>query len=229
MTKPFLSVNSMSENVVVFDLDDTLYNEIDFLKSAYVEIANNVSILANVSSHSVFNEMLKNYYNGLNVFKKLITSFSLNKNTDFFLNIYRNHKPIIEIDNKKKEVLDILKSNSCILGLLTDGRSVQQRNKIKALGLESYFEEIIISEEFGSEKPNINNYKYFQNVFLNKNYTYIADNISKDFISANTLHWKTICLLDNGKNIHKQNFNVSSHFLPKYQINSFSEILELIN
>ena len=106
---------------------------------------------------------------------------------------------------------------------------MQQRNKIKALGLESYFEEIIISEEFGSEKPNINNYKYFQNVFLNKNYTYIADNISKDFISANTLNWKTICLLDNGKNIHKQNFNVSSHFLPKYQINSFSEILELIN
>ena len=60
----------MSENVVVFDLDDTLYNEIDFLKSAYLEIANNVSILANVSSLSVFNEMLKNYYNGLNVLKK---------------------------------------------------------------------------------------------------------------------------------------------------------------
>lgn len=29
----------MRKRVVVFDLDDTLYKEIDFLKSAYMEIA----------------------------------------------------------------------------------------------------------------------------------------------------------------------------------------------
>jgi hypothetical protein len=48
-------------------------------------------------------EMLKNYYHGLNVFERLITSFSLNKNTFFFLKIFRNHEPTTEIDNQKKK------------------------------------------------------------------------------------------------------------------------------
>jgi FMN phosphatase YigB (HAD superfamily) len=35
---------------------------------------------------------------------------------------------------------------------------------LKALGIANYFSEIIISEEFGSEKPEANNY-----LFLKKN------------------------------------------------------------
>ena len=77
---------------------------------------------------------------------------------------------------------------------------------------QPFFNAIVISEEFGSEKPHINNYLYFQNKFPDKNYTYIGDNTSKDFVSANSLNWTTICLLDKGDNIHKQNFNVSQEF-----------------
>jgi len=112
---------------------------------------------------------------------------------------------------------------------LTDGRSVQQRNKIEALNLNQWFTEIVISEEFGSEKPNINNYTHFENTFGHGNYYYIADNLSKDFISPNKLNWTTICLKDSGQNIHKQNAEILDDiYLPKHTISSFKRILDII-
>jgi putative hydrolase of the HAD superfamily len=44
-----------------------------------------------------------------------------------------------------------LKANGYKLGLITDGRSISKRKKIKALNIEKYFEYILISEEFGTE------------------------------------------------------------------------------
>ena len=116
------------------------------------------------------------------------------------------------------------------MGLLTDGRSVQQRNKINALKLNAWFSEIIISEEFGSEKPNMNNYKYFEKIFGDGTYYYIADNINKDFISPNNLGWTTICLKDNGLNIHKQDVSlIDKKYLAKYTIHKLSKVLNIVS
>ena len=115
--------------------------------------------------------------------------------------------------------------------MLTDGRSIQQRNKIQSLGLDDYFSDIVISEEFGSEKPAMENYLYFMDK-SNKNntkYYYIGDNPPKDFISANKLGWITICLKDNGQNIHKQNFSLRKEFIPDHIINNIEDILEIID
>jgi putative hydrolase of the HAD superfamily len=120
-------------------------------------------------------------------------------------------------------VLETLKFNGHFLGLLTDGRSITQRNKLKALGLEDFFDQLVISEEFGSEKPNIKNYKSFI-VESVQSYVIIADNTSKDFITANILNWTSIGILDNGSNIHKQQFDLDNIYLPKYWVKSISEI-----
>jgi len=46
-------------------------------------------------------------------------------------------------------------------------------------------------------------------------------------VSPNKLGWTSICLLDQGSNIHSQNFNIEEDFLPKIKINSLSELLKL--
>ena len=68
--------------------------------------------------------------------------------------------------------LDTLKAEGVRIGLITDGRSVQQRNKIEALGLGRWIEnaDIVVSEEIGSEKPALANYEYFM-----KRYTKCQD------------------------------------------------------
>lgn len=192
---------------IVFDLDDTLYKEIDFLKSAYQEIAIKVSEMAHLNPKKVQKEMLSNYTKGANVFEQLISAYDLKVDVHYFLTIYRNHSPTISLTDGNREVLNTLKAKGYNLCLLTDGRSIQQRSKLKALGIEDFFTSIIISEEFGSEKPSIANYTCFVKNEDEISYIYIGDNTKKDFVSANLLQWTTICLLDNGQNIHQQNFN----------------------
>ena len=51
-----------------------------------------------------------------------------------------------------------LKENNITIGIITDGRSIQQRSKLEALGLYEYTNQVVISEEIGSEKPNLKNY-----------------------------------------------------------------------
>ncbi len=87
---------------------------------------------------------------------------------------------------------------------------------------------VIISEEFGTAKPCKKNYEVFVDENI-KDYFYIADNVSKDFIAPNQLGWTTICLLDKGQNIHKQNFNIQKDYLPKYIISELKELVEYIN
>lgn len=210
---------------VIFDLDDTLYKEIDFLKSAFSIIAHGISLEVQKDKKAVYEKMLELYNSKQNVFEGILNVYKTSLTIDELLTSYRNHKPNIRLSSEVIEVLDILKKKKIPLGLLTDGRSVQQRNKIEALKLAKYFSEIIISEEFGSEKPCIDNYIYFEKKFCAKKYFYIGDNVKKDFISANKLNWKTIKLRDNGLNIHKnKETNYNKQYLADYNIDSFSEI-----
>ena len=214
---------------IIFDLDDTLYNEIDFLKSAYKEISIKISREISVDALLIYNEMLKCFHHKANVFEVIIKKYNSSYSIQELLHVYRNHKPEIELSNEKNNVLDSLKSKNIHMGLLTDGRSVQQRNKINALKLNTWFSEIIISEEFGSEKPNIDNYKYFEKKFGKGIYYYIGDNVKKDFVSPNELNWKTICLKDKGLNIHEQNnILVNEDYKAKYTVNEFYQILDII-
>jgi putative hydrolase of the HAD superfamily len=111
------------------------------------------------------------------------------------------------------------------MSLITDGRSITQRNKLKALNIETYFNNIIISEEINSEKPSELNYRKVMSLDVNKKYVYIGDNPTKDFYTPNILGWISICRLDNGFNVHEQNFNLSKEFIPKFLIKSFDEII----
>ena len=48
---------------------------------------------------------------------------------------------------------------------------------------------------------------------------YVGDNTEKDFFAPNQLGWKTVCILNDGRNIHQQDFELKKEFLPKYKIN----------
>ncbi len=207
-------------SVVVLDLDDTLYKEVDFLKSGYRKIADS---LLHYSFEDPYEDMLAIYRRGGAVFQEIIEKYNYPFTAERFLAIYRNHLPDILLSEEVWEFLQKLDLTGCKTGLITDGRSVMQRNKLKALGLENYFDKVIISEEFGSSKPALENYEAFA-VFEGQKY-YIADNPSKDFISPNAMGWETICLLDDGQNIHKQDFSLPKEYLPKFKIHNFREVI----
>jgi putative hydrolase of the HAD superfamily len=215
--------------MVVFDLDDTLYKEVDYLESAYREIAVFLESRVHVFRTAIFKEMLEWYYNGDNAFDSVISKYNPSGiNTAKLLTIYRNHFPDIELPKDSRHTLENIQKMNIPIGIMTDGRSIQQRNKIRSLGLEAYTKDILISEEFGSEKPDVRNYKYFMKMHPASAYYYIGDNTKKDFIAANKLGWTTICLLDDGSNIHDQDFTLPPTQLPGHQIHQLKDSLQII-
>lgn len=221
--------SSMTQNkVVVFDLDDTLYKEVDYLKSAYNEIADGVA--SQCKRTDVYEKMWKWWQEGENVFERLIKEYELENSISDFLKKYRLHVPQIQLDKETLNVLEQLK-RYCELGMITDGRLVTQHHKLQALGIEVFFDEcdVLISEETGWTKPMEQPYQKLMERHPQCSYYYIGDNPLKDFLAPNRLGWSTICLLDDGRNIHKQDFSLECDYLPKYRINTIAELIDIIN
>lgn len=188
--------------VLAFDLDDTLYKEKDYVASAHIAIRaylkDNYSI-NDGDSKKIMEEADKR---GEHPFK----AFEPQVSFDEILNVYRYHRPTITLDAHTQRMLEEVVARRFRLALITDGRSLSQRNKIEALGLNRYFSEdaIFISEETGHEKCDVDNFLAVQRLYPNERYCYIGDNPQKDFYHPNLLGWTTIMLRNNGDNIHPQ-------------------------
>lgn len=221
----------MSKVVIVFDLDDTLYQELDYLKSAFKEIANYISNQLGLvcESTTIFNQMMVWYKQNKNVFKEIENKYNSNFSVSSLVQKYRNHEPSIFLEKETIETLMYFKSKSIPMGLITDGRSKQQRSKIEALRLFEFIDYFVISEEFGTEKPNPLNYQFFEDKYNNNvTFVYVGDNLKKDFISPNKLGWTTVCLKDKGYNIHSQNLKVAKEYQPAYFIDSLKKLIDII-
>lgn len=160
----------------IFDLDDTLYSEIDYVKSGFKAV-----------SIEKYDEMMCAFKNGEQVFN---TVFPNEK--DKMLDIYRKHTPTIKLYPGVKELLTEIKAKKKKIGLITDGRPNGQRKKITALRIENFFDKIIITDELGGieyRKPNLKAFEIMSNE-LRVDYNrmvYIGDNAKKDFTNLKQL------------------------------------------
>lgn len=213
--------------VVVFDLDDTLYKEVDYLKSAYREIA--TFLETNYGLSDVYDRLLEYWQNGVNAFDAIISESHLPLRLEELIKMYREHRPHISLEEETRCILDSL-HKECVLGIITDGRSLTQRNKIEALGLCAYIPEknISISEETGFPKPYSEPFASFMQAYPDSDYYYIGDNPSKDFVAPNQMDWTTVCLLDDGRNVHPQVWSAKIEYLPQKKVKSILELLSIL-
>jgi putative hydrolase of the HAD superfamily len=121
--------------------------------------------------------------------------------------------------------MESIKEQGGKIGIITDGRSLTQRNKIEALGIGKYIDGLVISEDIGSEKPDPRNFEALSEQIPASTYFYIADNIRKDFHTPNLMGWTTIGLIDNGLNIHSDGFRfMKQGYLPHGFVQDLNEI-----
>lgn len=226
----------MCKKVVVFDLDDTLYKEIDFLKSGYRKVSELVEKLYGLDSLQIYNQLISWYNDGENAFFRLNEQYGLENSIEDYLNVYRYHHPLLTLSDETVKMLNVLKGKETTCGIITDGRKITQKHKIEALGLEEWisWDYIVINEENNHFKPNHWSFDrmmlhcFGQNSGNNIRFYYVGDNPEKDFLAPNQLGWTTICLIDNGRNIHKQKFDLSDELLPQYRITGIDDLTKLI-
>lgn len=189
-------------SVIVFDLDDTLYNEMEYLRSAYIHIAKK---LDPQNWQALFARMYSLFRSKEDVFEFVSITYNVDKAA--LIQDYRTHVPILHLFDGVLKTIQQIKEKNGKIGIITDGRSTTQRVKLTALGILKLIDKIVISDEIGSEKPDEKNYQAIEEAFENCNYLYLADNLRKDFVTPNNRGWKTIGLIDNGLNMHYDGHN----------------------
>ena len=227
---------SMCKKIVCFDLDDTLFKEIDFLKSGYRKVAELVEKRYGIDVRTAYDQMMVWYQRGENAFANLNEKYGIENPVSDYLNVYRYHQPSLILSQDVKEVLAALKEAGCDLGIITDGREITQKQKIEALGLAEWINPdlVLINEDKKYFKPNhwsfdrmmLKCYEKYPNSELA--FYYVGDNTEKDFLAPNELGWSSVCLLDDGRNIHKQDFKIAKENLPQFNVESLRDILTLI-
>lgn len=202
MQRFWFQMNSLSDfDIVVFDLDDTLYSEMDYVLSGYKYLAVLIEKTYGKNTYQSFLDALSLDYE--DVFEYVIKVHELPDSLKKHLILaYRYHVPNIQLHEGVQLVLSELKSLNIPVYLITDGRGITQRLKVISLGIKDYFNKIFISEEVGAGKPELYSFLAIEALHKNKSIVYIADNPKKDFIAPKELGWGTIGILNADTRIH---------------------------
>ena len=171
---------------VIFDLDDTLYSEKDYVRSGYSKIADFLAI------PSAAQKLWRYFEQRKPAIDLYLSEIGKNDLKEECLSVYRNQVPDIQLYDGVSEMLARLKQRGKKLGIITDGRVEGQQNKITALGLSSLTDDIIITDALGGaefRKPNQAAFQIMQERWQIpfQKMIYIGDNPLKDFIAPKKL------------------------------------------
>lgn len=210
----------LDDLVVVLDLDDTLYNEVEYVLSGVRAVTAQINA---IYDSALSTELVDAYLAGNpDVWGLACSLLGLPTQTkESFLWMYRLHAPTIVLSRQAATWLDRLREANAQLAVLTDGRSVSQRLKLASLGLSKL--PVFVSEEYGSEKPSPERFEEVMRRWPGKRYAYIGDNPRKDFIAPNRLGWLTVGLVDNGANIHPQRKDLDSTHAPQHWVDKLED------
>lgn len=183
---------------VIFDLDDTIYLEKDYVMSGYHAVATYLSNSAGLDRQTLFDALDAEFHHGnreLN-FETLLCRFGLSHPVEQLVEVYRQHSPTLKLPPDSQRALD-LASRRRRLGMITDGRPETQNLKIDALGIRPYFEKIVINDlTKGHSKHDPDSFYEMLAHFAVPAYeaVYVGDNLGKDFIWPMRLGMSSICV-----------------------------------
>lgn len=184
--------------VVVFDLDDTLYLERDFVRSGFVAVGAWLAAHHGVSDFERHAwELFLGGRRG-DVFDQALPRLGLDPQPALIrrlVAVYREHVPQIRLEPAVADLLAAL-SGRCRLALLTDGYHDTQRRKIAALALEAWCDPVVCTDQWGREhwKPSPRGFLHIQRAFETtpERCIYVGDNPVKDFRAPKALGWRTL-------------------------------------
>lgn len=175
----------------VLDLDDTLYLERDYVSSGLKHVGYWAEI--NLGIYGFYEKAWAYFCKGIrgNLFNIVLSDNNIvdDNIVSTLVEVYRTHQPNIELLPDAIAFLETVGTSS--VAVITDGYSVCQWAKIKALGLEKMVDAIFVTDDIGKEfwKPHEKAFLEAQGSFSNDQCVYIGDNPAKDFVAPRKLGW----------------------------------------
>ncbi|MCM3185604.1 HAD family hydrolase [Priestia megaterium] len=214
---------------VIFDLDGTLLDRDSslklFIQDQYRRYSKELAHIPKQEYISRFIELdHKGYVWKDKVYQQLLNEYDLSNLTwegmlDDYLYYFPAHcVPFLHMEHVLKE----LKKKGLLLGMITNGFTDFQWMNVRALGIDHYFDTILVSEQEGIKKPH-------KDIFLRalkaldvsaEESVYIGDHPENDVLGARGagMHavWKKDAFFD-------------GNFTDSYVIEDLKELLNVIN
>jgi putative hydrolase of the HAD superfamily len=186
-------------SAVIFDLDDTLYREHDYVRSGFRAVARRLAAEPGAADEDELYAELEAHWlaDGRGrVFDAVVTAHGLLTPVAELVEAYREHEPALELYPDAERALERLAHAGTAVGVLTDGKASVQRRKLRALGLDRRVPCIVVSDDYGLDawKPSRVPYeKALERLDVAAAAAvYVGDNPAKDFIGARALGLGTV-------------------------------------
>lgn len=220
---------------VLFDIDDTLFDSGTLAKMARMN-----AIKAMIECGLP----IKNVQKGYSLLMKIVEKYGSNYDEHFdrlleTLGCTRDPKIIaagiiayhdtklgyIKPNPDVIPTLIALRDEGCKLGIVSNGRSVKQWEKLIRLGLHHFFDAVIISEDVGSEKPQSKIFRVaLEELGVKPEETiYVGDDSETDVLGANKAGLISIRVI---KQKHEEPI-LNKDMQPKFTITKISELLSI--
>lgn len=187
--------------ILIFDLDDTLYDERGYVESGlaavagmgeaefgwdrHESLATMIAILDRDGRGAIFDRWLAGHgRSGRRLVEKCVHA-------------YRYHRPDIALEPSTRSLLEGLSRHP--LYLVTDGHKVVQQRKVEALAIAPLFRRMFITHQYGLRhaKPSTYCFERIREIEGCEwgEMAYVGDNPAKDFVNLNKLGVHTIRVL----------------------------------
>ena len=178
-------------DAVIFDLDDTLYSEKQYVRSGYKAVAKLLG------DEALADRLWTYFENGKPAIDELLNELGCMGRKEECLEAYREQIPESALYHGVSELIQDLKSKGIKVGIITDGRVSGQKRKLQALGLDKLIDDIIITDELGGtqfRKPCDIAFRIVQRRWSIpfEQIVYVGDNAEKDFQAPKQLGMRTL-------------------------------------
>ncbi len=221
---------------VIFDLDHTLFDRYATFKSILEHKEAYTVFKKSVDKETILKEWTKADKNYVHLnskhwdfsFEHLKTKGllldSVEKENFFWGNIAKLFALTAIPFPDTFSTLDALKASGLKLGIITNGRHALQMKKIEMLGIEKYFDEILISGDFNTYKPDRKLFDIMSER-LNlapKDMLFVGDNPTNDIYGPRNAGYKTAWINITGF------WPIPEIERADYEINSLSELINIV-
>lgn len=216
---------------VVFDLDDTLYPEKEYVFSGFRAVAAWIENQFGIPTELGFVELCHLFEQGVrgNTFNQWLNKHQLmsERLIGQLISIYREHSPQIRPYFDAVGALQKI-GKSSKLGIISDGPLLMQQRKVDALGIKHFFDCIVFSDVWGRENWKPSKRPYVEALLQLQSQpeltVYVGDNPLKDFYGARACGWHSVWLKhENGEYTHLA--PPAPSYMPHVIVDSFQELV----
>jgi putative hydrolase of the HAD superfamily len=213
----------------VFDIDDTLYLERDYVQSGFEAVGRWASKQLHVEDFA--ERCWSSFKSGRrgSIFDGVLSESDIQPTEDLvsaLVEVSRTHTPTIALAADASKALSVI-SRTALIAVVSDGPAASQSRKVEALRLASFSALIVLTEVLGAEfrKPHPRAFELIRQCLPASVYVYIADNPLKDFAAPKQLGWITVRMRRPGGLHYAVN---NSEIAPDYEMSDCSGLPEVL-